>query len=111
MLLHQVETALNKARAQIALYIWVILLDPLAHEGAEAAAAHVGRVGYYAGEFPFQAFARLLCLAQLFGNVGAEQACSACFGEALGIAADGGKLGFGGIQQAANLVQACQGIY
>ena len=62
MLLHQVETALNKARAQIALHIGIVLLNPLAHKGAEAAATHVGRVGHYAGELPCQGFARLFCL-------------------------------------------------
>ncbi len=47
MVLGEIEHANDKTGEQVALDVGIVLLDPLGHEGAEAGAAHVGRVGYH----------------------------------------------------------------
>ena len=41
--LGKAESALDKTRAKVALHVGVVLLDPFAHEGVKAAAAHIRR--------------------------------------------------------------------
>ena len=50
LILDKVKTALDKARAEVALHVGVVLLDPLAHEWIKAAAAHIRRIRNGAGK-------------------------------------------------------------
>ena len=50
MVLGETEHANDKAGEEVALHVGVVLLDPLAHEGVKAAAAHIRRIRNGAGK-------------------------------------------------------------
>ena len=50
MLAGKVHNTHDERREQVALHVGVVLLDPLAHEGVKATAAHIRRIRNGAGK-------------------------------------------------------------
>ena len=50
MLVGKVHNAHDERREQVVLHVRVALLDPFAHEGVKAAAAHIRRISHGAGK-------------------------------------------------------------
>ena len=50
MLAGKVHNTHDERREQVALHVGVVLLDPLAHKGVKAAAAHIRRIRHDAGK-------------------------------------------------------------
>lgn len=105
--LRQVEPALDEACAKVALHVGVVLLDPPGHEGAEAGAAHVGRVGHHAVVTAGKHLAGIEGALEPPLRTAAEQAAVA--GELDGLP-DRGEVALARGEQRARLVQVRQGV-